>query len=147
MLALQSSRALEIRQMLRRLHKEGESDAVVVMSENTFLQALDTEPLQIKYAKRSASAEQLRPSCEKVLDLSGPSSLGSLGHVEGKCKPCIFQLRSMVEYGKGYCTKGIFCLRCHENHNEMPERKRKSGRQRRMQKVKLQQQEELLCPN
>eukprot|EP00931_Biecheleriopsis_adriatica_P039914 TRINITY_DN22834_c0_g1_i2.p1 TRINITY_DN22834_c0_g1~~TRINITY_DN22834_c0_g1_i2.p1 ORF type:complete len:146 (-),score=30.30 TRINITY_DN22834_c0_g1_i2:12-449(-) len=139
MLAMQPSRALEMRQLLRQQHKEGESDAVVVMSENTFLQALETEPLRIKYAKRSASAEQLRPSCEKVLDLSGPSSLGSLGHFEGKCKPCIFQLRSMTEYSKGYCNKGIFCLRCHENHEEVPERKRKSGGQRRIQKQQQQQ--------
>eukprot|EP00931_Biecheleriopsis_adriatica_P039913 TRINITY_DN22834_c0_g1_i1.p1 TRINITY_DN22834_c0_g1~~TRINITY_DN22834_c0_g1_i1.p1 ORF type:complete len:146 (-),score=29.95 TRINITY_DN22834_c0_g1_i1:102-539(-) len=145
MLAMQPSRALEMRQLLRQQHKEGESDAVVVMSENTFLQALETEPLRIKYAKRSASAEQLRPSCDKVLDPSGPSSLGSLGHFEGTCKPCIFQHRSRIADGQGCCSKGIFCLRCHENHEEMPERKRKSGRQRRIQKVKWQQQQ--LCSN
>eukprot|EP00931_Biecheleriopsis_adriatica_P008340 TRINITY_DN109539_c0_g1_i1.p1 TRINITY_DN109539_c0_g1~~TRINITY_DN109539_c0_g1_i1.p1 ORF type:complete len:435 (+),score=69.57 TRINITY_DN109539_c0_g1_i1:75-1379(+) len=87
-------------------------------------------------SQRSSSERQLRPSFEQVLQLRGPSSLGSKDHIGGLCRPCVFQVLSRAKRDRTSCTKGIFCNWCHEQHPEHFQflRKRRKQSERAAQK-------------
>lgn len=92
------------------------------------LNALSMEP------RHSGGAVAL----SEVLSIHSVSvrSLGSIGHAHGVCKTCLFANRAYYAGGVS-CTKGIFCERCHEEHDPVERRKAKTGRQRERSKLML----------
>lgn len=52
-----------------------------------------------------------------------PTSIGSMGHAQGVCKPCVF-----AHHSQKACANGVACPFCHFEHP--PKQKRRLGRQR-----------------
>lgn len=66
---------------------------------------------------------QQEEACAVPLDAMGmPTSIGSIGHMQGICKPCVF-----AHHASKVCGNGVACIFCHFEH--APKQKR---RQRHM---------------
>ncbi|CEM08475.1 unnamed protein product [Vitrella brassicaformis CCMP3155] len=63
-------------------------------------------------------------------------SVGSIGHHQGACKPCVF----VNNIGKGGCANGISCQFCHFNHTPRKKPPRPSKKQRQFLKALRQAQ-------
>jgi hypothetical protein len=59
----------------------------------------------------------------------GLRSIGGVQHSQGTCTPCLFANRQQHD-GGAPCWKGMFCERCHEDHDRLADKKPKSGRMR-----------------
>lgn len=63
-------------------------------------------------------------ACAVPRDSRGvPTSIGSIGHLQGMCKPCVF-----AHHAAKVCMNGVTCPFCHFEHP--PKQKRRLGRQR-----------------
>jgi hypothetical protein len=82
------------------------------------------------------SAAQVALSEVMSIRSMGVRSIGAIGHAQGNCKTCLFANRA-THAGGQKCWKGVFCDRCHENHDLVPRKKPKTGHQREREKLKM----------
>jgi hypothetical protein len=87
--------------------------------------------LQTALASTSSEWSQIQvgvqtqvPACSVPRDANGmPTSIGSIGHMQGMCKPCVF-----ANHATKVCMNGVACPFCHFEHP--PKQKRRLCRQR-----------------
>eukprot|EP00746_Dinoflagellata_sp_MGD_P028910 gnl/MRDRNA2_/MRDRNA2_16838_c0_seq1.p1 gnl/MRDRNA2_/MRDRNA2_16838_c0~~gnl/MRDRNA2_/MRDRNA2_16838_c0_seq1.p1 ORF type:complete len:390 (+),score=70.02 gnl/MRDRNA2_/MRDRNA2_16838_c0_seq1:175-1170(+) len=84
------------------------------------------EEQQIGVSIKAASSDLFQ------LQNMGLRSVGSLQHMSGECKPCVFE-NQRQHYQKPPCSKGALCEFCHENHDDIRKSKRQYRRQQRLQ--------------
>jgi hypothetical protein len=98
-------------------------DVAPHFSRGDFLQvALSTSSNE--WQMHAGVAQPQVTACSVPRDAHGmPTSIGSIGHAQGMCKPCVF-----AHHASKVCLNGVACPFCHFEH--APKQKRRIVRQR-----------------